>query len=174
MNVRGLLLLGLALALSPGGGGAWAAPSGTPAGDGEDLFEARIRPLLLRTCFKCHGGDKTASGLRVDSREALIRGGKRGPALVPGNPEAGFLMPALRYADEEFRMPPKERLAESLVRDVARWISMGAPWPDRPAAAAPGVRHWAFQPPARVDPSTFPGSAEHPVDRLIRASQTSL
>ena len=57
--------------------------------DSEAFFELKIRPVLAGTCFKCHGGDKTASGLRVDSRAALLKGGKRGPAVVPGNPDAG-------------------------------------------------------------------------------------
>ena len=167
---RALLLSGIFLALFP-----QAAPvSAAPAGEGEELFELKIRPILMRTCFKCHGGDKTANGLRVDSRDALLKGGKRGPAVVPGNPDAGFLIKALRYADEEFRMPPKERLAEKTVDEFAIWIKMGAPWPERAASATKGTRHWAFQPPAKIDPDKFPGNATHPIDRLIRAVQTPL
>jgi hypothetical protein len=167
---RGLFLLGIVFALFPQG----SVVSAAPAGEGEELFEIKIRPILMRTCFKCHGGDKVANGLRVDTREALLKGGKRGPAIVPGNPEAGSLIQALRYADEEFRMPPKERLAAKTVDEFAQWIKMGAPWPERAAAPAKGLRHWAFQPPAKIDPLSFPGGATHPIDRLIRAAQAPL
>jgi hypothetical protein len=159
---------GLAFLLPPSAGSA------APAGEGEELFELKVRPVLMRTCFKCHGGDKVANGLRVDSREALLKGGKRGPAVVPGHPEAGTLMQALRYLDQEFRMPPKERLAEKTVDEIALWIKRGAPWPESAASPAKGARHWAFQPPAKVDPAAFPGTAAHPIDRLVRAAQVPL
>jgi hypothetical protein len=50
-------------------------------------FETRIRPVLIDTCFRCHGGDTTSEGLRVDSRKALLTGGDRGPAIVLENPD---------------------------------------------------------------------------------------
>jgi cytochrome c553 len=165
--MRAFLWVAASLALAVPGG----AQSSPRAGDGEELFETRIRPVLMRTCFKCHGGDKTAHGLRVDSRQALLKGGERGPALVPGKPEEGLLLKALRYADEDLRMPPKEKLADKVVDDFARWVAMGAPWPETPAAVVKGVRHWAFQPRAQVDPAAVPGDAVHPIDRLIRAAQ---
>jgi len=166
-----IIALGMATVLLSGGAPARALPQA--AGDDEP-FEAKIRPVLMRTCFKCHGGDKVSSGLRVDSREALLKGGKRGPAIVPGKPESGTLLTAIRYADEEFRMPPKERLAPNVVEDFARWIKAGAPWPERAAPPAAGTRHWAFQPPRAIDPASFPGSAAHPIDRMIRAAQAPL
>lgn len=43
----------------------------------EERFEAEIRPVLVQTCFPCHGGKKTSGGLRVDSRQALLEGGDR-------------------------------------------------------------------------------------------------
>ena len=36
-----------------------------------ELFETKIRPVLINSCFKCHGGDKTSSGLRLDDSRAL-------------------------------------------------------------------------------------------------------
>jgi hypothetical protein len=163
--------LGIATLLLSGGRPARALP---PANGDEDHFEAKIRPVLMRTCFKCHGGDKTSGGLRVDSRESLVKGGKKGPAIVPGNAEAGLLLQAIRYTDEDFRMPPKERLAGNVVEDFARWIKAGAPWPKSAAAPAAGARHWAFQLPRTIDPATVAGTAPHPVDRLVQAAQAPL
>ncbi len=158
------ILLAIAAALLPDGAGASALP-----GDGdEELFETKIRPVLMRTCFKCHGGDKVSARLRVDARESLLKGGDRGAAIVPGNPEGSLLIQALRHADPELKMPPKEQLAEAVVEDFARWIKAGAPWPARaPAAPEAGARHWAFQPLLKVDPDAG-------IDRLIRAAQKPL
>src|SRR5712691_297170 len=49
------------------------------------FFEARIRPVLVERCYACHT-DSKLGGLRVDSRVALLEGGKRGPAIVVGAP----------------------------------------------------------------------------------------
>src|SRR5262245_60541752 len=54
-----------------------------------DLFEKRVRPILVERCYRCHGpeAEKPKGGLRLDTREGLLKGGERGPALVPGDPE---------------------------------------------------------------------------------------
>jgi len=163
--------LGIASLLLWGGAAAPALPGPV---DDEEQFENKIRPVLMRTCFKCHGGDKVSGSLRVDSRQALLKGGKRGPSIVPGNPEGSLLIHALRYADDDFKMPPKERLADATVEEFARWVKAGAPWPERATPGPSGARHWAFQPVAKIDPSALPGEAAHPVDRLIRAVQAPL
>src|SRR4051812_18646313 len=111
------LLLVLLLATLPG-----MARSQTVA-DQETVFELKVRPLLAGRCFKCHGGDKVSGGLRVDSRDALLKGGDRGPALVPGNAERSLLLRALRHRDEGLKMPPDAKLPEQTVQDVAVWIS---------------------------------------------------
>ena len=51
---------------------ASTAQAGTEA---ETFFETRIRPVLAGTCFKCYGGNKVSAGLRVDTRQALLKGG---------------------------------------------------------------------------------------------------
>src|SRR5262245_11555576 len=53
----------------------------------ETFFELNVRPLLATNCLPCHGGKKTSSGLIVSSRELLVRGGDRGAAIIPGNPD---------------------------------------------------------------------------------------
>src|SRR5438105_2342424 len=78
----------------------------TPQAEPEAFFEARIRPVLADTCFKCHGGAKTSHGLRVDSRAALLEGGESGPALKPGDPDGSLLLRAMRHAAADLRMPP--------------------------------------------------------------------
>src|SRR5436853_6130807 len=57
-----------------------------------EFFEKTIRPLLADACFACHGVDKHKANLRLDSREAILRGGDQGPAAIPGKPDTSLLI----------------------------------------------------------------------------------
>src|SRR5262245_44009346 len=74
-----LSLLTLALLTVPGPA-AGAGPGQAPAVD----FARDVYPLLQRACFECHGPHKQKGGLRLDRPAAALRGGKRGPVIVPG------------------------------------------------------------------------------------------
>src|SRR4051794_4801083 len=79
-----------------------AAASNSPAG--LELFETKIRPLLATNCYACHT-QSAMGGLRVDSRDALLKGGDTGPALVAGEPEQSTLLKVLQHAEGFPRMP---------------------------------------------------------------------
>ena len=126
-------------------GGEGAENGGTP--EQREFFEKRIRPLLADRCWNCHGADQAEAELRLDSREAILEGGARGPAIVPGQPEKSLLVLAVNHADT-LQMPPKEKLPLPEIADITRWIKEGAAWPGsttvsstprsvRPAAADP-------------------------------------
>ena len=91
-----------------------SASAGTD--DGIAFFESRIRPVLVQSCYKCHSSQSNApkGGLRVDSREALLRGGESGPAIVPGKPGDSLLFMAVSYEGDAVEMPPKEKLPAEL------------------------------------------------------------
>jgi hypothetical protein len=123
-----------------------------------DFFEAKIRPLLASRCFECHGPKKQESDLRLDQRDAAMKGNADGPVIVPGQPEKSRLIAAVSY-HSDIKMPPKGKLPDQAVADLTTWIRLGAPWPAGSASSAPGVeslatmnpveaarRHWAFQP----------------------------
>jgi hypothetical protein len=133
-------------------------------GDDADLFERRVRPVLVETCFKCHGGTKTSGDLRVDTLEALLKGGKSGAAIVPGKPEGSLLMRAIRHEADDFKMPPKAKLPKETIDAFAKWIAAGAPWPKaaKPAPESAG-KHWAFQPVRKP--------AEGSIDQILRKSR---
>src|SRR5262249_9178323 len=63
-------------------------------GEGVQLFEKKIRPILAEHCYQCHSitAQKQRGGLYLDSREGLRKGGDSGPALVPGKPEESLLL----------------------------------------------------------------------------------
>lgn len=149
--------------------------------DHDEFFETKIRPVLMESCFKCHGGEKTSSGLRVDGREHLIAGGDRGAAILPGEGSNSLLVQSLRQTHEDLVMPPRKPLPKNVVDDFEAWIDRGAPWPVGAAAkgdaATEGAyeRHWAFRPlPAVVVPASDDPSIRHPIDRFIRARQQPL
>jgi hypothetical protein len=147
--------------------------------EGVAFFEARIRPLLVGRCYKCHSveADRVKGGFLLDSREGLLKGGNSGPAVVPGHPERSLLVKAIRGSDDDMRMPPKgELLASHEVADFEAWIRRGAPDPRRPdtkAVAAKAAldlsearRFWSFRPVA--DPPV-PATSPNPIDAFIRA-----
>jgi len=117
-----------------------------------DFFEAKIRPVLATHCFECHG-NKEKGGLKLDSREAILKGGDSGPAVVPSKPKESLLLKAVRHEDEDLQMPPKKKLPGHVVADLKRWIREGAVWPEGKAIGfATGKitdeqrEHWAYQP----------------------------
>ena len=109
---------------------------------GSDFFETRVRPVLVDRCGACHG-ENAASGLRVDSLAGLLKGGKRGPAIVVGDPEASLLMRAIRRSDL-LQMPPAGPLAVGEIAALETWIRDGAVWPS--AVVGGGRKLWAAEP----------------------------
>jgi hypothetical protein len=125
------------------------------------FFEAKIRPVLVENCYKCHSAStgKSQGGFQLDTRKSIRAGGDRGPAVVPGDPGASLLLTAISHTDSSLKMPPKkEKLPASVRKDMETWIRMGAPDPrDGEAAASAarasidyeaGRRFWAFEKPA--------------------------
>ncbi len=118
-----------------------------------EFFENKIRPVLSQNCYKCHSAhaDKVKGGLLLDSREASLRGGDTGPAVVPGHPDQSLLIKAIRYTDSDLQMPPKKKLSDEQIADLEKWVKMGAPDPRTATVAQkswvdPNVKHWAWQP----------------------------
>ena len=126
--------------------GAAARPAGA---DSLAFFEKEVRPLLARHCYACHSGRAaTVFGeLRLDSEAALLRGGRSGPAVAPGDPEGSRLIQAVGYASTP-AMPPAGKLAEHEIEALTEWVRLGAPWPQAEAdqGAKHGVEHWAWRP----------------------------
>src|SRR5687768_10894492 len=146
------------------------ALAGPAAGDGK-FFETRIRPLLAEHCFECHGPEKQKSGLRLDSAEAVRKGGSSGdPAVVPGDPAKSLLVKAVRHVEGVTAMPPKKKLSDRDVADLVRWVADGAVFPTAAAARADAT-HWAFVPPTPrpLPPVKDADWVKSPIDRFILA-----
>ena len=158
------------------------------AGDqGIDLFEKKIRPILVDHCYQCHSDEAAAAkklkgGLRLDTRSGTLRGGDGGPVVVPGDPGSSRLISALRY--EKLKMPPNGKLSDSVVAAFVKWVKMGAPDPrdqsvPREEATADrasidlesGRQYWAFQAPGLHSPPKVVNSAWPlcDIDRFVLA-----
>lgn len=142
-------------------------------------FEAKVRPLFVEQCQKCHGLDEKKTprgGLDMRSRAALLRGGDSGPALAPGEPGKSLLLTAMKYHDENLTMPPAGKRPDAEIEAVEKWIKAGAPWPDSkdvvdapksgPLFTEEQKKFWAFQ---KLQESSFKFKEANPVDGFIRA-----
>ena len=113
---------------------------------------AETRPVLVEHCHECHSASakKVKGDLRLDTREGFLKGGTDGVIVVPGEPEKSRFIHAVRYEDEETRMPPGKdggkKLPAHVIADLTAWVKMGAPFPATPAEmlAKTNVRPWAF------------------------------
>jgi hypothetical protein len=165
-----------------------AAESPTPAQLA--FFEAKVRPVLVEHCYKCHSlsAEKLKGGLALDSRESLLKGGDLGPVLKPGDPDASLLIKAIGYRDQDLQMPPKGKLSPAAIADLTEWVRMGAPDPRsatavsqaKVPAASPysqeviqkqAVTYWSLQPIQNpVPPSVRDRAwARNPIDQFILA-----
>ena len=172
------LLIGVNLLLFAGSG-AFADERAAPTKEQLEFFESKIRPVLVEHCYKCHAAEAkiVKGGLRLDHREGMIQGGDTGTSLVPGQPAKSLLVKALKF--DGLEMPPKGKLAASIIKDFETWIAMGAPDP-RKSGQRPrprtidieaGRKYWAFQPvadsaPPKVKGTSWPRDA---VDRFVLA-----
>jgi hypothetical protein len=114
-------------------------------GSASSLFSADIRPLLEKVCLNCHSAEDMASGLDLSTRDALLRGGERGPAVSPGKPHESLLYKAIAH-EAEPHMPFKAgRLPQSTIDRVGEWIAAGAPYNNQSVtadvSAMPGSDH---------------------------------
>jgi hypothetical protein len=96
----------------------------------ERFFDTKVAPILTRRCLGCHNEELKNGGVSFLDRESLIRGGPRGPAIVPGKPEEGVLTAALRH-DSDIQMPPGPKLPSKEIRILTEWIRRGAVWGTR-------------------------------------------
>jgi Protein of unknown function (DUF1549)/Protein of unknown function (DUF1553)/Planctomycete cytochrome C len=155
---------------------------GQPTDEQVEFFERRIRLILVAECYDCHGPQRQEGNLRLDSREALLRGGDSGPALIPSDVQNSLLMQVISHENDDMQMPMgREKLPPNVISDFETWIARGAADPrDQPAdgSHAPAdwrsvfaarSQWWSFQPVARVSLPIV--AADHwplqPIDRFI-------
>jgi len=81
-----------------------------PASDKKGVTYVKdIRPILEASCFRCHGEEKQKGDLRLDSREAVLKGGEDGKVAVPGDSKKSLLVFAVAQIVDDIAMPPKRK-----------------------------------------------------------------
>jgi hypothetical protein len=154
--------------------------SARAADPGIEFFEAKVRPVLVENCYKCHSAaaKKQKGGLHLDTRDAIRAGGDTGPAVVPGKPAESLILKAVRQTDPNLKMPPEGRLSAAAIADLEKWIATGAADPRDVATAGKAIsiedgrKFWSFQPlhkPPPPDLRTGYSVLGTPIDRFILA-----
>lgn len=132
-------------------------------------FAKEVLPVLQRSCFECHGAEQQKGGLRIDSRAALLKGGKGGPVVKTGHPDESELLRRISLPRSDKQAMPKrgEALKPAEMAAIQQWIAAGAVWPDE----VNGRKHWSYVKPER---SALPKTrdqtwSKNAIDRFILA-----
>ncbi len=130
----------------------------------------QVRRILKENCLGCHGPTQMA-GLDLRDRETILKGGTRGPALIPGDSGTSLLYQAVAHLGD-LRMPPnQDPLSAGDVETLRRWIDAGADWDPDAASEEAGGPWWSFRKP---ELSPAPGTEDpawthNPIDAIVLA-----
>jgi len=143
----------------------------------EELFSKTVAPIFERRCLGCHSESKRKGKLSMASRAALLKGGRKGPAIVAGNPGASRLLALVTAKDGKASMPKnREPLSAAEVTAIRQWIKAGAHWPEGFAlggTSEPDFNWWSFKPLRRPAVPQIEGEGSgwirNPIDAFILA-----
>ena len=121
--------------------------------------------VLENRCLQCHNDKVAMAGLKLLSRDQLLKGGSRGPAITPGKSADSLLIKALTH-ENKLAMPPGAKLPDAEVAVLREWIDGGAEWPySAQIGRKPATDWWAFHKPVRPPvPNT---GAKNPIDAFV-------
>ncbi len=162
------------------------AQNSEPTAEQTQFFNDKVLPVLAENCYRCHSaeGGKDKGGLTLDTRDAILKGGETGPAIVPGDVEKSLLVKAIGHKDPDLKMP-KEKLEDGQIATLTEWVKMGAPWPKGQGSVKSKLsgltdkarQHWAYKP---VQKQTVPADVKNPqwiktpVDAFILKKQQEI
>src|SRR5215510_7854731 len=115
------------------------------AASDSDFFKEKVAPIFERNCMMCHGARVQRSRLDLRSEEAILKGGARGPAVVPGDAEKSLLYRLITRKEEPAMPRGMDRLGDAEIAVIAQWINelsssrLSAPQPSAKAVAAKDV-----------------------------------
>ena len=130
----------------------------------DQFFETQVRPILRANCWACHSEANSTSGLSLQTKESILRGGNRGASV-------DIILNAARHVGD-LKMPPNKKLTAEQVEALEKWAAAGLPMPENLVRSKrPGAKHWAFQPMLRYPLPTVTNSAwtRNPIDNFILA-----
>jgi mono/diheme cytochrome c family protein len=132
-------------------------------------FAHDVMPIFKESCVQCHANGKSKGGLKMDTREALLKGGESGPSIIEGNSAKSLTIQLVAGADEERIMPAKgKKLTPEQIGVLRAWIDQGAAWPKELSLGS----QWKSAPvePRRPEiPVAAPGSGlTNPIDLILQ------
>ena len=115
------------------------------------FYESTVRPVLRNNCLACHSDKSLTSGLSLETRESILRGGNRGPVINKEKPAASLLVEAIRQTGDAPKMPPGKKLTEEQAAAIEKWIAADLPMPEALLKTKRrGADHWAYQAPKKI------------------------
>ncbi len=138
-----LFCLGTSLALTVCGAFAATGQHGKPAVDISKLppaspkqdvtYASDIKPILDRSCVKCHGPHKPKARLRLDSLKGILKGGEDGKVIKPGQSAESVLVQNVAHAGDpdDYMPPPRNKagikeLTKAEIGLIRAWIDQEA------------------------------------------------
>jgi hypothetical protein len=105
-----------------------------PASDKTGVtYATDIKPILDKSCLKCHGVEKAKAKLRLDSLEGALKGGEDGKVILPGNSAGSLLVHNVAHAGkpDDYMPPPRNKanippLTKEEIGLIRAWIDQGA------------------------------------------------
>jgi mono/diheme cytochrome c family protein len=111
-------------------------PGSTPDPATPEFYTGHVKPIFEKHCFRCHAGLNHRGGLSMATQASMMKGGKTGRDIVPGDPAASLMVKLIRHegtSKDPENMPSKSaRLADADVATVEQWIRAGALMPPDP------------------------------------------
>lgn len=97
-----------------------------------EFYTTRVKPILDANCARCHGGFNHRGGLKMDTRAGMLKGGKDGAVIVPGDPAKSLLVSLIRHEGKVSEpMPPnKPKISDADIATIEEWIKAGALMPE--------------------------------------------
>lgn len=136
-------------------------------------FARQVRPIFADTCYKCHGEKKQKGKLRLDSLEAIEKGGKDGKVLVASDPDKSEIYKRITLPkDSDDVMPPEgDPLPKDKQELIKKWIAEGAPfgdWKSDAGSAAASTATTKEEPAALPEPQlpTVPAADNGMLDKI--------
>ncbi len=135
-------------------------------------FQKKIAPILASACVRCHNDDTSKGKLSLSSAGATLKGGKKGPAVIAGDPKKSLLLKVITGPDPD--MPEDgDPLSDQQVALIKRWIEQGAKWPADFVVVPPTPADeswWSLQPSRRPTVPAITGpTIRNPIDAFIQA-----
>ena len=132
MSIRKTTMLGITIAAAAAFVVSLVAPNRAVRAQGTVQFARDVWPIFESKCVTCHGPEDQFNDLRLDSKDRILKGGKNGKVVVPGDPGKSSLYVRVALPPDDLDIMPAEGdpLSAAQIDTLKRWIAEGADFGD--------------------------------------------